>query len=220
MLKLRTELERALDDRGSQFGRNMDQTDQDHIRSDSVPADTRQLSPPACESDGEKAAARQSHEPAGSASASVGTCSTAATTPLATALSVSFTPLSFTPKESRSRETTPPLIPVAQESTSLLRPPKQLGLLPGGTGHFVLGTSCLASSVGTLQTLSLEARIEAAKAAEASLEADLMGLETLREQDEAATETLAAAALARASLQSRGVPGASSSATPEWPGRS
>lgn len=208
LVKLRTELERALDGLG--LGQNMDQ---DHVGSS---AETRQLSPPASESDSEKAAGSQSYDAA--RSASVGTCSTAATTPLATALSVSFTP-----KESRSGETTPPPLPVAQEPELLLRPPKQLGLLPGGTGHFALGTSCLASSAGSIQALSLEARIEAAKAAEASLEADLLGLETLRapEQDEAAaTETFAAAALARASLQSRGVPGASSSATTEWFGGS
>eukprot|EP00930_Biecheleria_cincta_P024473 TRINITY_DN17515_c0_g1_i1.p1 TRINITY_DN17515_c0_g1~~TRINITY_DN17515_c0_g1_i1.p1 ORF type:complete len:213 (+),score=42.81 TRINITY_DN17515_c0_g1_i1:100-738(+) len=210
LVKLRTELERALDDLGSQFAENMDQ---DHLRSSyTASAETRQLSPPASESDSEKAAARQSYD---AATRSVGTCSTAANTPLATALSVSFTP-----KESRSGETTPPSIPAAQEPASLLRPPKQLGLLPGGTGHFALGTTCLAASAGSIQTLSLEARIEAAKAAEASLEADLLGLETLRAPEQAATETLAAAALARASLQSRGVPGASSSATTEWPGRS
>jgi len=133
---------------------------------------------------------------------SVGYCSTASTTPLASATSAIASAL-----ESRSEELTPSL--QERPRGELLNAPGQHGLLPGGLGHFRLGTSCLQSAKGPLEALPMEQRIEEAEAAEAKLEAALVDLVGLKNnQDNVASDALL---LAQASLQARGVPGASSS---------
>ncbi|CAE7031164.1 unnamed protein product [Symbiodinium sp. CCMP2592] len=136
---------------------------------------------------------------------SVGYCSTASTTPLASAATSAMA----SALESRSEELTPSV----QERTrgELLNAPGQHGLLPGGLGHFRLGTSCLQTAKGPLEALPMEQRIEEAEAAEAKLEAalvDLVWLKNNQAEDNVASDALL---LAQASLQARGVPGASSS---------
>eukprot|EP00435_Cladocopium_sp_Y103_P064065 s162_g25.t1 len=142
---------------------------------------------------------------------SVGYCSTAATTPLASATASA---MPSTPQEGRSGELTPR---GSQEckGTELLNAPGQCDLLPGGVGHFRLGTTCLQLTKGPLKALPIQQRIEEAEAAEAKLKADLDGLGALREsgKDQAESAALDALSLAQASLQARGIPGASSSST-------
>eukprot|EP00931_Biecheleriopsis_adriatica_P090737 TRINITY_DN64671_c0_g1_i1.p1 TRINITY_DN64671_c0_g1~~TRINITY_DN64671_c0_g1_i1.p1 ORF type:complete len:204 (+),score=40.26 TRINITY_DN64671_c0_g1_i1:76-687(+) len=147
----------------------------------------------------------------------VGTCSTTATS-LASGVAGHLTP-----NHVGSGEVTPPLMGLQEgkelsadsmdNSKQLLDPPAQLKPLPRGTGHFLLGASCLKPTQGPFTALPLHQRVEAAEAAQASLQADLLGLDALKapNKDLAQTSLLTAASLAKASLQSRGMPGASSS---------
>ena len=139
---------------------------------------------------------------------SVGYCSTASTTPLASA-TASAVP--STPLEGRSGELTPR--GSQDRGSELLSAPGQCDLLPGGVGHFRLGTTCLQLTRGPLKALPIQQRIEEAEAAEAKLKADLDGLGALREpgKDQAESAAMDALSLAQASLQARGMPGASSS---------
>ncbi|CAE7769644.1 unnamed protein product [Symbiodinium pilosum] len=120
---------------------------------------------------------------------SVGYCSTASTTPLASA----GTSAGSYAQEGRSGELTPSMQERAREE--LLSAPGQHGLLPGGLGHFRLGTSCLQSATGPLEALPIEQRIEEAEAAEAKLQADLVGLGSLRETSKAISSTCSTSSL-------------------------
>ncbi|CAE7433555.1 unnamed protein product [Symbiodinium natans] len=108
---------------------------------------------------------------------SVGYCSTASTTPLASAATSAASA-----QDGRSGEQTPSIQERARGE--LLNAPGQHGLLPGGLGHFRLGTSCLQSAKGPLEALPLAQRIQEAEAAEAKLEADLVGLGWLRKSSQ------------------------------------
>mmetsp|Transcript_70043 Transcript_70043/g.126225 ORF Transcript_70043/g.126225 Transcript_70043/m.126225 type:complete len:250 (-) Transcript_70043:91-840(-) len=140
-------------------------------------------------------------------------CSTAATPLASQASTVSLS------RMASSGETTPPLLPLQEqpeqpsvEAAKLLSPPLQIGLLPGGQGHFLLGATCLQACEDQTffaEVRPLHERIAVAQAAEASLESDLLNLSALNgtEEDSAQEAKMDAAALARESLQSRGAPG-------------
>ncbi|CAJ1332984.1 unnamed protein product [Effrenium voratum] len=167
LLKLKTELENALGELRLEPEETMESTE---AQSSSAPSGSSRPDEPT----GGKGAMWNTRMP------SVGYCSTAATTPSASA-AASVVP--STPQEGRSGELTPRN---AQErSAELLSAPTQHGLLPGGVGHFRLGTSCLQSTKGPLRALPMQQRIQEAEAAEAKLKADLDGLGALRESGKA-----------------------------------